>query len=313
MSWLGLDIGGTTTQAVICDDDLAVVDQVSAPTPALRGGTAMLDCAQALAERVRDRNPLVLIGAGVAAAGVLDPSSGRIVRASDSFAGWEGTEVAARIAERLQLPTAADNDVNCFLIGEVTGGSLQGVHHAVGITLGTGVGGALWSSGRILHGRDGAAGELGHLPGYGDELCSCGQRGHLETLASARSLLRRYRQRAGTARSAATSAADVASAAERGDTSARQVLAEAGAALGMTIVQVTRTLAADTVVIGGGVSGAWPFLRPSVQRVLDEHPPLFGPQANVHVAPMSATAVAVGAAALSRLTFSSALPHPATT
>jgi glucokinase len=304
MSWIGLDIGGTTTHAVLCDDELLVGAEASAPTPARSGAAAMLDGAARLVVRLRGRAVDTVHGVGVAAAGMLDPRSGRIVRASDSFRGWEGTPVAAGLADRLDLPVVADNDVNCFLVGEVAAGALRGFDEAVGITLGTGVGGALWSGGRILHGRDGGAGELGHLPGYGDEPCSCGRRGHLEALAGGRSLLRRYTQRGGTA----PSAADVAVAARTGDERALEVFADAARALGMTIVQTTRLLAADRVVIGGGVTGAWDLLAPVVHEVVRTHPPLFGPLPDIRLTALGAAAVAVGAAAMARLGCSTEVP-----
>jgi glucokinase len=294
MPWIGLDIGGTTTNAVRCDDDLVVRATASAPTPARSGATAMLGRAAELVSRLAAGAPVD--GLGVAAAGVLDPRSGRIVRVSDSFQGWEGTPVAAALGDLVGLPAVADNDVNCFLVGEVAAGVLRGVDDAVGITLGTGVGGALWSGGRILHGRDGGAGELGHQPGYGDELCSCGRRGHLETLASGRSLVRRYRERGGTAESAV----DVAAAARSGDERARGVFAEAARGVGTAIVQVTGLLAADRVVVGGGVAGAWDLLAPGVHEVIDRFPPLHGPPPDVRITALGDAAVAIGAAALAR-------------
>jgi glucokinase len=294
MPWIGLDIGGTTTHAVLCDDELAVRADASAPTPARSGGAAMLDRAAELVTRLRvEAHPT---GVGVAAAGMLDPRTGRIVRASDSFRGWEGTRVAASLADRLALPTVADNDVNCFLVGEVAAGALRGVDDAVGITLGTGVGGALWSGGRILHGRDGGAGELGHLPGYGDEPCTCGQRGHLETLASGRALVRRYVERGGTA----GSTVEVAAAARAGDERAEAVFADAAHGIGIAVVRATGLIAADRVVVGGGVAGAWDLLAPGVHAVIARYPPIYGPPLEVRTTALGAAAVAIGAAALAR-------------
>src|SRR4051812_49514946 len=65
------------------------------------------------------------------------------------------------------------------------------------MTLGTGVGGALWLDGSLYGGPHGAAGEIGHVPGFGDLPCTCGGRGHLETLASGRAIAARYGGRTG--------------------------------------------------------------------------------------------------------------------
>jgi glucokinase len=294
MPWIGLDIGGTTTHGVRCDDDLVVRAAATVATPARSGGAAMLARAAELVAHLAADGPVD--GLGIAAAGMLDPRTGRIVRASDSFRDWEGTPVAAALGELAGLSAVADNDVNCFLIGEVAAGALRGVDDAVGITLGTGVGGALWSGGRILHGRDGGAGELGHQPGYGDEPCSCGRRGHLEALASGRSLVRRYQERGGTA----GSALEVAAAARAGDERAMGVFGDAAHGIGLAIVQVTGLLSADRVVIGGGVAGAWDLLAPGVHEVIGHFPPLFGPPPDVRTTALGDAAVAIGAAALAR-------------
>lgn len=293
MPLLGIDIGGTSTHVVVCDDSLGVLAEDFAPTP--RGGPAMLATAAGLSRGLLERFPEV-DAAGVAAAGVLDPATGTIVRASDSFHDWEGTAVGVELGRFLGLPVAVDNDVNCFLLGEVAAGALLGAVAAVGITLGTGVGGALWSDDRILHGLRGGAGEIGHLPGFGDLVCTCGQRGHLETLASGPSIARRYRTAAGT--DEPVTAADVAARAHAGDRWALQVLGEAGTALGTAVVAATRLLGADRVVIGGGVVGAWDLLEPSVTAATEVHPPLFGDPLQVTPTRLGGSAVAVGAAAL---------------
>lgn len=292
MALLGIDIGGTKTHVVLCADDLTVLAEEFAPTP--RGGPAMLATAARLCAALTPGGAEVA-AAGVAAAGVLDPATGTVVRASDSFSDWEGTPVADRLGDLLGLPVVVDNDVNCFLLGEVAAGALRGVDHAVGITLGTGVGGALWSGGRILHGLRGGAGEIGHLPGFGDRLCTCGQRGHLETLASGPSIARRFAEAGGPH---GTSAAEVAALARTGDVTARTVFEDAGTALGLAVVSSTRLLGADRVVLGGGVALAWDLLEPAVARVFADNPPLFDDAPLVVPTSLGSSAVAVGAAAL---------------
>jgi glucokinase len=86
------------------------------------------------------------------------------------------------------------------------------------------------------------------------------------------------------------------------------VFADAARALGMTIVQTTRLLAADRVVIGGGVTGAWDLLAPVVHDVVRTHPPLFGPLPDIRLTALGAAAVAVGAAAMARLGCSTEVP-----
>ncbi|MGM0354462.1 ROK family protein [Streptomyces sp. ECR3] len=294
--YAGVDIGGTTTQAVLCDDTLTVLDRAETGTPATLGGRAMIDAALGALAPLLVSTPGRLAGVGVGAAGLVDPVEGRILVASDSFHGWAGFPVTAAVADALGVPAHLDNDVNAFLRGEVSSGAVRDAPDVLGITLGTGVGGALWTGGRLFAGPHGAAGEIGHIPGFGDLPCTCGGRGHLETLASGRSLAARYADRTGRTRTAHK----VAEAADRGDEDARAVFRAAGAGLGRAIVMAAGLLDLTTVVIGGGVSRAWHLLEPAIREHLAEEPPVSGHPIHLVRAGLGADAVPVGAAARAR-------------
>ncbi|NED90393.1 ROK family protein [Streptomyces sp. SID11233] len=292
----GVDIGGTTTQVVLCDDELTVLDRAETATPAAHGGPAMiraaLDALAPLLERTHGR----LTGCGVGAAGVVDSGTGHILVASDSFTGWAGFGVTDAVQDALGVPAFLDNDVNAFLYGETSGGAVRDEPDVLGITLGTGVGGALWSGGRLFTGPHGAAGEIGHIPGFGDLLCSCGGRGHLETLAAGRSIGARYAERTGRR----LTAREVAGAAERGDEDALAVYRAAGSGIARAIVMTAGVVDITTVVVGGGVSHAWPLLGPVVLASLAAEPPVSGHPVRLVRSGLGADAVPVGAAARAR-------------
>ncbi|MFF1636445.1 ROK family protein [Streptomyces sp. NPDC058246] len=290
--YAGVDIGGTTTQVVLCTADLTVVEGFEVPTPAAEGGQAMVRAALDALRLLQGRVPSRLLGVGVGAAGVVDAGTGRVLVASDSFTGWAGFPVTATIEHALGVPAFLDNDVNAFLRGEVATGAVAGEPHVLGMTLGTGVGGALWMNGALLDGPHGAAGEIGHIPGFGDLPCTCGGRGHLETLASGRSLATRYAERTGrtlTARGVAGAAAD-------GDPDAIAVYEAAGAGIARAMLITTGLVDLATCVIGGGVSGAWDLLEPSIMAALAAEPPVSGQPIRVVRARLGAGAVAIGAA-----------------
>ncbi|MEV0221633.1 ROK family protein [Streptomyces sp. NPDC050704] len=298
----GVDIGGTTTQVVLCTPELAVVDGLEVPTPAAAGGAAMVRAALDALELLLARGPARLLAAGVGAAGLVDTRAGRILVASDSFTDWAGFEVTATMAGELGVPVFLDNDVNAFLRGEVAEGAVAGEPHVLGMTLGTGVGGALWLDGALYDGPHGAAGEIGHVPGFGDLPCTCGGRGHLETLASGRSIGARYGDRTGgshTARTARTALA-VAEAARLGDPDALAVYEAAGAAVARAILVTAGLLDITTFVIGGGVSEAWDLLEPPILAVLAAEPPVSGHPIRVVRAGLGGSAVAIGAASRAR-------------
>jgi len=289
----GIDIGGTTTQAVLCDSALRVVARAETSTPARVSGDAMAGAAVRLVRGLVEQTGAPLRGVGIGAAGVVDAARGRVLVASSSFVGWAGFPVASIIADQLAAPTFLDNDVNAFLRGELTAGSIVGERDALGITLGTGVGGALWLDGELWDGPRGAAGEIGHIPGFGEDPCTCGGRGHLETRASGASIARRYTQRTGRAADARM----VCQFAAGGDGEALAVLEQAAQAVARGVLIAAGLLDVTTVVVGGGVSGSWPTLGPLVRTALAAEPPVSGASVRIEVSSLGADAVALGAVA----------------
>ncbi|MEV0634257.1 ROK family protein [Streptomyces sp. NPDC050619] len=292
----GVDIGGTTTQVALCGEDLSVVDRVEVPTPAAEGGAAMVGAALDAVRLLLGRTSARLLGVGVGAAGLVDARAGRILVASDSFRGWAGFAVTAAVEEALGVPAFLDNDVNAFLRGEAAAGAVAGEPHVLGMTLGTGVGGALWLDGGLYDGPHGAAGEIGHVPGFGDLPCTCGGRGHLETLASGRSIAARYGERTGLT----LSAREVAEAAGAADPDALAVYERAGAAVARAILVTAGLLDVTTFVIGGGVTRSWALVEPSIERTLAAEPPVSGHPVRVLPARLGDDAVTIGAAARAR-------------
>ena len=292
----GIDIGGTTTQAVLCDAGLRVLARAEAPTPALVSGYAMAATAVRLVRRLLDGTESCLSGIGIGAAGVVDPVAGRVLVASDSFAGWAGFPVASVIGDALDAPAFLDNDVNAFLRGEVSAGSIAGARDALGIMLGTGVGGALWIAGELYDGPHGAAGEIGHVPGFGEAECTCGGRGHLETLASGRSIAARYLALSGRC----ATAREVAQRAELGDADACGVFTVAADALAQGLLMTVGLLDVGTIVVGGGVSRSWSLLGPLVRDALARQPPVSGVTLRLEASGLGAIAVPLGAAARAR-------------
>jgi glucokinase len=292
----GVDIGGTSTDVVLCSPRLDILARTTAATPATRGGAAMIDTCVGLVDTLVRDTGTRLLGVGVGAAGVVDARGGTVLFASDSFTGWTGFPVADAVRQSLAVPAFLDNDVNAFLRGEVTTGAVAGEAQALGITLGTGVGGALWLSGELFEGAHGAAGEIGHTPGFGDLPCTCGGHGHLETVASGRSITARYRDRAGLE----LSAAEIAVRAGTGDRDAVAVFDAAGAAVGKAITMVAALVDVTTVVVGGGVTHAWHLLEPPIRKYLVDEPPVSGRPIRLERSALGDVAVALGAASRAR-------------
>lgn len=286
--WLGYDIGGTKIGWLLTTDDGRVLDRGEVPTP-----DSPDEITDLLLRGIVERSAAgELAGVGVATMGVVDPRSGTILTASDSIPGWTGHRLGAILRAAQPLPVAVLNDVNAFLLGEINRGALVGAHTALGVMLGTGVGGAVQLSGRLYAGDLGGAAEIGHMPGFGDLTCTCGGRGHLETLASGRSLALRYQERSG---SAVTGAAEVAELARAGNPLARAVYGDAGVALGRSLAMAATLFDLDRVVCGGGVTASWDLIEPGLIQALAENPLVSGRKLRIRRAALGSDAVCHGA------------------
>lgn len=99
------------------------------------------------------------------------------------------TDLTRILQKNTNKKVILDNDANAFLIAEYKWGSAQGHKSAIGITLGTGIGGAILINGKIWHGAHGAGAEFGHMSVIEDgPMCNCGNRGCIETIASPHSI-----------------------------------------------------------------------------------------------------------------------------
>lgn len=289
----GVDVGGTNTKVILATPTLDVVDRIDLPTPAHAGGAAIVAAAVEAVTDLLDRHRAALTGVGVGAAGVVDRTTGTVLVTGNSFTGWAGHGVTDSFTAALGVPATLDNDVNAFLLGEVATGAVAGESDVLGMTLGTGVGGAFVLGGSLFAGPRGAAGEIGHVPGFGDALCTCGQIGHLETIAGARGIADRYAERSGRR----ASVREVADAARAGDADAAAVFESAGWGLARAALLTAGILDVTTVVIGGGIARSWDLLEPAIAAAIALEPPVSGAPIRLAQSTLGADAVALGAAA----------------
>ncbi|GAA3480141.1 ROK family protein [Streptomyces yanii] len=303
---IGLDLGGTKIAAALFGADGTVLARHTRPTPARDGATAVLD---ALATAAAEVDPARLATAlGIAAAGVVDPRTGRVTSATDSLRGWAGTALGAGLADRTGLPVACDNDVRATAGPELAALVAEVSVHAslLFAAIGTGVGGAVAVDGRMLHGASGIAGHLGHLPSpeAAGLPCTCGATGHLEVIASGPGITAHYERLTGTS---VDRLETVAERAGRGDADAVHAITTGAAATGRVLGGLANALGPDRVVIGGGVPRIGPLYGDALAAAFAAElmPPMRG---LAPVAPLFGNDAAVlGAAAL---TTTLPLHHP---
>lgn len=217
---------------------------------------------------------------GVGCGGPLDPWAGVVHNALNN-PGWIDVPLVARIGGALGRPTYLDNDANAAALGEHRFGAGRGVANMVYLTVSTGVGGGVIVDGRLVHGENGNAGELGHVSvDVRGRPCHCGSVGCLETYCSGSNIAARAREAlergegegsvlARIERDQLTSR-HVADAARDGDPLARRVWDETTELLGAGIVSIIHAFNPRLVVLGGGVTQAGDLLFDPLRRIVAE-------------------------------------------
>lgn len=269
---VGIDIGGTNVVVgCVAEDGSALHGLRSEPTHSEAGAddviTRMLASAQASMAELRGQVPdAEIVGVGVGAPGPLDTRRGIVLLTPNL--GWRDMPLRDRVSAGLGLPAALDNDANCAVLGEAWMGAARGARHALGVTIGTGIGGGLIVNGELFHGASDSAGEIGHTTiDTEGRRCKCGNYGCLEAYASGPAIALRAIEdvEAGAASRLAefaggdlarVTAQTVYEAARHGDALALEVVSETAKFLGAGIANLVNVFNPEVVVVCGGVTMA---------------------------------------------------------
>jgi glucokinase len=279
---LGIDIGGTNlVVGSVAEDGSTMVASASEPTHSEAGATDVVDRLVGLAERAiattrREVPGAEILGVGVGAPGPLDTKRGIVLLTPNL--GWVNMPLRQLIHDRLGLPAALDNDANCAVLGEWWVGAARGARNAIGITIGTGIGGGLIVDGRLYHGASDVAGEIGHTTiDTEGRRCKCGNYGCLEAYASGPNIaLRAVEEMEAGAESRLralvggdlrkVTAQTVYQAAADGDELALEVVNDTAKFLGVGIGNLLNVFNPDLVVVCGGVTLAGDHLFEPLRR-----------------------------------------------
>lgn len=238
---IGVDIGGTKISAayIVGQEILASQKRV------YNRSRVVEDIAQLYQELVSSREPVSTIG--VSCAGLIDSKFG-VVR----FAGnldMNQFPLGPELQTALGIPVIVENDARCAIWGEFSKAQGSLGSNVAGLVLGTGVGGGLIIDSKLVRGKNGFAGEFGHLPVTNSNLkCACGLIGCLESIAGGRSFEEGYKNKYGES----LSGEQLAARARASDALARKAFEEVGKGVGEVIALLDNALDLDALVIGGG-------------------------------------------------------------
>ncbi|MDP3209602.1 MAG: ROK family protein, partial [Rhodoglobus sp.] len=293
---VGIDIGGTKTDAVAIDSDGVIAERLRLPTGF--GPDAVLETARTAVATLTELTGVPVAdfaSIGIGIPGAVDSVTGRVAHAVNL--GLDDLDLGGELARTWGRPVRVDNDVNAAAVGAFHLMERDPSHSMAYLNLGTGLAAGIVLGGRVWRGARGTAGEIGHIPvdPNGPE-CPCGQRGCLEMVASGSSIARLWP----TADERPASA--LFAAAEAGDLRALEIRQRFTQNVAAAVRMLVLTVDVDSVVLGGGLSTLGSPLLDDVVGVLadwEHRAPLLASielSSRVAILPADFPAAAVGAA-----------------
>src|SRR6185437_2095270 len=262
---IGIDLGGTKTEAIALSDDGREISRKRLPTPQGDYRAIMQTVADLVGAIEQASGARGTIGIGTP--GSLSPKTG-LMRNSNSTV-LNGRPFDRDLAEFLGRPIRIANDANCFALSEAIDGAASHAATVFGVILGTGVGGGLVIDRKLLVGHNGVAGEWGHNavpfaiePDMPPRPCFCGKVNCIETFLSGGALAKDHLARTGKT----FQAEEIATLSAKGDAEAAHSLAIYTDRLAQALAAVINVVDPDAIVLGGGVS--------NITSLYSELPPL---------------------------------------
>lgn len=307
---IGIDLGGTNLRIAAVAADGRILEKISLDTEVNHGRERVVtDMCAAVTEIELRLQSSKMVGIGIGVPGIINLANG-MIRQSPNLPGWSDFPVRDDIERRLRTHVILENDANAAALGEKWVGAGRDASGLCMITVGTGIGGGLILDGRVWHGMDGMAGELGHMTiDPNGALCGCGNLGCIEAYASASAITRMAMAaiRVGRSPSLAHAAEELGELtaeivyikAKQGDVVAREIFEMAGRSLGVGLANLINIFNLPLYVIGGGVARAWDAFAPAMMAELGKRSLVYrSTQTRITPSSLGAEAGLLGAAYL---------------
>lgn len=261
-----IDIGGTAIKFGIADEHGNLSDTGERPTEAKTGGGAGV--MQKVMEILKAFAPFDRVG--ISTGGVVNTNDGSIFYANENIPGYTGIRLKDTVQKAYPVPVAVLNDVHAAAVGEAQFGAGRGVSDFLCLTYGTGVGGAIFTNGKLLTGKHGAAGHLGHIVIHTDgKPCGCGGRGCYESYASVTALCALVKERTGETLNGRQIFARLS------EPALAQAVSDWTDEVVTGLISLIQAFDTERVILGGGIFSEDRLMKELLARVNDRMMPIF--------------------------------------
>ncbi|EJS07091.1 MULTISPECIES: ROK family protein [Bacillus cereus group] len=159
--YIAFDIGGTQIKYGIVSEIGRVLKRQTVATEIHLGGEQIIQKLIYVSKKIMNEHTIA--GIGISTAGIVDINKGIVTGGADHIPGYSTIPIIDRLQEILKVPVSIDNDVNCAAFGEKWNGSGREKDNFIMLTLGTGIGGAIFIDGKLYRGHSFSAGEWGNM------------------------------------------------------------------------------------------------------------------------------------------------------
>ena len=284
---IGIDVGGTKVAGGLVNLKARLVKSLVVPTRAEEGFETsfgrITDVISSLLSHAGGKESV--LGIGICAPGPLNPKTGLVIN-PPNLPGWRNVQLARMVEKKFDVPTKVENDANAAGLAEVLFGAAVGLNDIFYVTVSTGIGTGIIIDKKIYHGKNGVAGEGGHVSiDYRSPYrCGCGTQGCIEALAAGPAMARRARVRLEQEHSTPSLLREltqghlgritpkmIEEAARRSDRVAKEILDETGFFLGVWLAGMITLFDPEAIVIGGGVAKIGKPLFDKVRETIPNH------------------------------------------
>lgn len=267
---VGIDIGGTKVAGGLVTPKGRLVKSSIVPTRAAEGfKTSFAQIVGLIENLIQDAGGREkIIGIGICAPGPINPKTGTVIN-PPNLPGWRNVQLERKVHRHFGLPARVENDANAAGLAEALFGAAVGYDDVFYVTVSTGIGTGIIIGRKIYHGKNGVAGEGGHISiDYRSPYrCGCGTWGCIEALAAGPGMVRRARVRLEQEHTLTSLVREmtgghpsritpklIQEAAKAHDPFAQSIVDQTGFYLGVWLAGMITLLDPEAIVIGGGVA-----------------------------------------------------------